>query len=394
MAEYFFLFGNTPQLSLAELKSVLSDSKIKLVRSNIAAVKLKSNSQALQLINILGGTIKIFRLIKTISPEEAPKTEPEVVQQLLLEKKRVTFGLVEFGQPPQDEKSQVTAQSIKKELKNEGRSARYLEGTNYGLSASVLLNQPKIIEIGLVYSADETHLITTVAVQDIDDWSKRDRDKPYADRKKGMIPPKVARMMINLYKKKKDHGNQDLTIYDPFCGTGTILMEALLSKYQVVGSDLSLQAVRGAQENLDWLAFEYDIRADYSVFTRDATSKYSVKIKPWVDLLVTEPFLGKPTPQAKQLPNIFKGLEKLYLGAFKNWIKILKPGASIIIVFPLVETQKSARPTVGKIFSLEKLLDKLTALGYTTESGPYLYSRRKAIVKRQIWVFKYRENAN
>ena len=99
-----------------------------------------------------------------------------------------------------------------------------------------------------------------------------------------------------------------------------------------------------------------------------------------VDAIVTEPFLGKPKPELKQLENIYKGLEKMYLGAFKAFKEVLKNQGRIVIVFPMVEAPR-------KTYDLSKLIDKLSALGYTTTSEPIVYARKGAVVQRQIFVF-------
>ena len=59
-----------------------------------------------------------------------------------------------------------------------------------------------------------------------------------------MIPPKLARTMINLAVGENDP--KSITVFDPFCGTGTILMEGLMVGVTVMGSDLDHEAVHGA----------------------------------------------------------------------------------------------------------------------------------------------------
>ena len=48
-------------------------------------------------------------------------------------------------------------------------------------------------------------------------------------------------------------GRRHPLILDPFCGTGTVLQEALLAGYDVVGTDLSQKMVDYTTENLSWL---------------------------------------------------------------------------------------------------------------------------------------------
>ena len=71
----------------------------------------------------------------------------------------------------------------------------------------------------------------------------------------------------------------------------------------------------------------------------------------------------------------------MYIGAFKQWTKLLKNDAVVVIVFPFVQAGKRA-------FSLEGMIDKLQQLGYTPLSEPVFYHRPQAIIQRQIWTFK------
>lgn len=43
----------------------------------------------------------------------------------------------------------------------------------------------------------------------------------------GMMPPKIAQIMINMATE----GDSDMAIWDPFCGLGTTLIEALHSGF-------------------------------------------------------------------------------------------------------------------------------------------------------------------
>ncbi|MBU0579077.1 hypothetical protein KJ628_03865, partial [Patescibacteria group bacterium] len=172
-------------------------------------------------------------------------------------------------------------------------------------------------------------------------------------------------------------------LYDPFCGSGTILMEALLKGLTVEGADLDQKSVKGTLDNINWLISEYKLSAKFNITKRDATEKFTGSITPFVDIIATEPFLGKLTPKEKELNNIFKGLYRTYLGSFKNWTKILKQNATIVIILPLVETKT-------KTYNLNKLIDKLHRLGYTTVSESVIYSRPQAIIKRQIIFLKFK----
>lgn len=373
MSKYIFLFGNTPALSWLELKSLVPSSE--LLRENLAQTDL-SRDEAVSTFPLLGGSVKLIEVTGSLNPEK--KGALDQIGDFLATKKtsgKLTFSLGIFGEDLLD----ISETDIKKHLRdNLSISSRFIEHKQSGLSASVLLHQEKVIEIVFLEVDGQVWLGQTIAVQDIDDWTKRDRRKPYADRKKGMLPPKVARMMVNIAGQESD------VIYDPFCGTGTVLAEALMTGHSlVIGSDLDGQATSGAEKNLSWLKNEYNLSGEVKIFLSDVVqiNKYSdLKNNP-VDAIVTEPFLGKPKPQLDQLDNIYKGLEKMYLGAFKVFKEILKNGGKVVIVFPMVETYKTT-------YSLKNLIDKLEELGYTTTSEPVLYARQNAVVQRQIYVFK------
>jgi tRNA (guanine10-N2)-dimethyltransferase len=59
------------------------------------------------------------------------------------------------------------------------------------------------------------------------------------------FPPKLARCMVNLTKPKADE-----IVFDPFCGAGSMLIEAGLIGCQVVGIDIDPKMVKGSSVNL------------------------------------------------------------------------------------------------------------------------------------------------
>jgi len=69
-----------------------------------------------------------------------------------------------------------------------------------------------------------------------------------------MLPPKLAQMMINISTSEfVQLKNSTPTIYDPFCGLGTILIESILMQNNVVyGSDISAENIEKTKENLNY----------------------------------------------------------------------------------------------------------------------------------------------
>jgi tRNA G10 N-methylase Trm11 len=68
-----------------------------------------------------------------------------------------------------------------------------------------------------------------------------------------MMPPKLVQMMINIGQT-----NGQKSIYDPFCGLGTTLIEAANMGYMnLYGSDLSIDMIRATKKSLaDFIATE------------------------------------------------------------------------------------------------------------------------------------------
>lgn len=66
--QYAFILGNTPQLSVLEIKSVLSDFIVTKESEEVLIVEIKKEINIKELINILGGTIKIAVLTPSSPP--------------------------------------------------------------------------------------------------------------------------------------------------------------------------------------------------------------------------------------------------------------------------------------------------------------------------------------
>jgi tRNA G10 N-methylase Trm11 len=101
--------------------------------------------------------------------------------------------------------------------------------------------------------------------QNITAYAKRDQNRPKRDAFVGMLPPKLAQTMINLavgpnqpqiWLQNRDFAKIDgktPKLLDPFCGTGTVLQEAILKGFTAYGSDLNPKMVDYTKENIKWL---------------------------------------------------------------------------------------------------------------------------------------------
>ncbi|OGJ22362.1 MAG: hypothetical protein A2804_00360 [Candidatus Pacebacteria bacterium RIFCSPHIGHO2_01_FULL_46_10] len=378
---YLFFLGRVRDISLAELDVVLRRFHATQPPEEVipGIVRADVEASADELMSILGGTIKIAEVLEISASTITADLQERVVEVLAgfgTQGEKLVFSLAELGRGSSDH---IGADEVKDALREKLQAnIRYIESPQEGLGAAQLTHH-KIHEIYVIQQGEVTLIAKTMAAQDIDAWGKRDFGKPYRDPKKGMLPPKLARMMVNL--AVQDGDPEKMTIFDPFCGSGTVLMEALLMGCAVIGSDIDKDAVHGTGANLAWFSKAFDTVPADALSVQDATNITLADIKKQVDCIVTEPFLGRPNPTLAQLPNVMKGLEKMYLGVFKSFRSLLKPGGRISIVIP-------AFAVGGSVKTLDSLIDRLETLGYTREKGPFTYTRPQTTVQRQIFVYR------
>lgn len=383
---YAFELGRKKELCLAELLAVLG--KENLVEKNLdtAIFRLKeSDTKHIQTLqNSLGGTIKIIEIFATIKKEDETK---DVVKKHLNENFSETTGKIPFSVTILSKKFldkifiKNLLTSSKKILKELGLNSRFVN-QNFGNTKPSTIYKARVIEkgvdINIIYGEKGIYVGKTVAIQDIDSYSLRDFDRPKRDAKVGMLPPKLAQVMINLAVPQ---AKNKTIIYDPFCGTGVIPMEGLLLGYDVIGSDIDQRMVEYTQENCDWLIknFKQKETPSFRFFKNDARFLTKNELPEKITAIVTEGYLGSALnkfPTEEEQEKIFRELSNLHL----NWLKqvhVLTP-KDIKIVMCLTAFKKTTSVTHFPRF---KEITNMT--GWKIENT-YLYDREDQIVVRDI----------
>ncbi|MBI4066176.1 hypothetical protein HY411_00515, partial [Candidatus Gottesmanbacteria bacterium] len=192
MSAWLFIFGRTHELSFHEL-AALVHSPITRITSDVArAQDLHEEIVPEEFINRVGGTVKIARekgRIQTVTAEA-------MLPFLKDEGKQLTFGVSLYGGAGNVDTDLLNR--VKEILAGRGIRARYVVPHEGNILSSVVITKQHVRELILVAS-DRGHIVgETVAVQDFEAWNTRDYGRPYADPKAGMLPPKVARMAVNL----------------------------------------------------------------------------------------------------------------------------------------------------------------------------------------------------
>lgn len=373
MARFLLQLGRIEQLALKEVENLFPAVSVQPVLPGLVLLETADAQSFLDTISQSAGVVKSFQILQDHLTEQQ-------AQQLILDElqslKKPTFSITQRA-----DSKLFDLETIKQLLAERKVSSRFLHSpSGFGLSAAVLRH--KAVQEFFILTENNLYTVAkTNWIQDIDEWSERDYGKPARDRKRGMLPPKLARMMIHLLSPEL-RSRSPRRLYDPFSGTGTVLMEGSLLDWEVYGSDLSGQAIQDTAQNMQWLRQHTGVAEPKALFVADVVKVSLSDLKNKMHAIVTEPFLGKVQPRPDQLPNIFKGLEKLYLGAFKQWTQLLEDGGEVVIVTPLVETEH-------KVFDMSRTIDNISRYGYTVLSGPYLYTRPQTIVKRAIYHLKF-----
>jgi len=380
MKRFLFILGRTPELGFLELQSLYPS----ITRLSAGIAVLDGDVDAKAAMMQLGGTIKIAQMIGEVSEIQTEQLVDVLVP--LSHEGKIVFGVSVYGDPTKVSASVLRA--LKNELVNRNIVTRYIEAKHESTLSSVVVTKQHAVDLVIVVHNGVYILAHTIAVQDFEDWNVRDFGRPAADPKRGMLPPKVARMIVNIAGSTETSGKR--TLLDPFCGVGTILGEALLADWNVVGSDIDPVAIVKTEKNLAWLRSQYGLlqRKVPALFTVDATHISTVQKSDSVDAIVTEPFMGDPSFGGKHatvthelVKNTLKGLEKLYIGCLREWTHVLKSGGQIVIALPEYSVQ-------GRVLTVKSIVDRCESLGYTLVAGPIEYSRPQAMVRRQFFVFK------
>ena len=422
MKSIIFIFGSNPQISLTELEAVAGAGALKSISREYAIAELPDDADIPALQNRLGGTVKIGQIAGRVKENESrtitlqPRIDARGISMVrdelvgalknILEKEnKFVFGISAYSVEGGVNIKAIQAKmkniglSLKKEFKASGRRSRFAVSREDNLSSAAVVKN-KLLTEGMEFlvlaGANELILGKTLTVQDFAKYNLRDYGRPAPAPRSGMLPPKLAQMMINISKIQKNQ-----TLLDPFCGSGTILQEAAnLGIENIIGSDNESDAVSGSQKNLAWFQDEFKVKpSSLRIFQCDAR-ELSQKIQAnSIDAIITEPYLGPPLTGREPFSIIQKNrdeLETLYAAAFQEFAKILKSGGAVAFIFPRFQKDGPAfvKTAAGKQIIEIRNLDQIKKCGFTIQ--PLSQSRRGSVIyqkdiqhlAREIFVFK------
>lgn len=387
---YIALLGRQPALGIAELERVFGGLNVTPLSSLAATVSTDQFD-----VQQLGGTLKAGKVIFELSGGDWFKVSQKIVQEYSRKWSsydgKITLGISAYGIDVSVRDVQKTGLVLKQRLKKSGASLRLIPNTEPALSTATSHHNKlgladNKVELLVVRGKNGRIVVAeSTGAQNITAYTKRDQERPKRDAFIGMLPPKLAQMMINLAHPSGDKPY----ILDPFCGTGVILQEGLLKNYVVSGSDLNPKMISYTTENLQWLQRTHPQATGSveSVREGDATT-YAWAEAPHLDAVVAETYLGQPfsaPPSPAKLAEVRKNCNHIITEFLKNIGDQIVPGTPLCLAIP-------AWKAVDGSFTHLPLIDTIAQLGYkphefhNVAARDLMYYRDDQIVARELLI--------
>lgn len=383
------ILGRQPQLGIAELERLYQD--VHWFSDATATINVDSIS-----LERLGGTLKAGRIVAEFKSGDWRSSSMKLVRAY--EKAwadhegKITLGISSYGFAVSAREVQKTGIILKSKLKEKNVSLRLLPNAEPALNTATSHHN----KLGLANNKVELLIVKghggkvviaeSIGAQNITALAARDQERPKRDAFVGMLPPKLAQMMINLAGPLTASPGESLPrILDPFCGTGVILQEAMLMQNQVYGTDLSEKMIRYSRDNLNWLQDKFLIRGGWYLHEGDAmTTKWQQPI----NAVVCEGYLGQPfsaPPSPAKLTEVRGNCDHIIGDFLKNISSQLAPGTPLCVAVP------AWRRSDGSFTHLP-LINKVDQFGFRQvefkNSNPkdLLYYREDQVVARELLV--------
>ena len=223
MKEYLFLLGTNTDLSLAELELKSTIKEVDERESLAICTDLKfSNPRDIPksdeqlLLDGMGGIIRYGEVIGRY--DDWDDLLDQIMSMIPVDQvtPKFKFGISTFGRSKNDIRDEIFS-----EIRSKREHVRIENPPRENISSARLFDErvlQKGMEVLVWFKDDEYILAKTVAVQNIRNYTIRDRKKGFRDAHMGMMPPKLAQIMLNLGTVNAQKGT---VVVDPFCGSGT-----------------------------------------------------------------------------------------------------------------------------------------------------------------------------
>lgn len=377
------ILGRQPAISIAELEALFGRASWLSAHSALFEAELPD-------VERLGGALKLGRVVFDVPTSDWRRISTKIVnhyaQAWAAYDGKITLGISVYDFPVSVRDIQKTGLILKSKLKSSAASLRLVPNIEPALSTATSHHNKlgfsiNKVELLIVRASDgRVFVAESTGAQNITALARRDQGRPKRDAFVGMLPPKLAQIMINLTGAPIGS-----TILDPFCGTGVLLQEAALLGYSVYGTDLAEKMIRYSRDNLQWLADTQHIHFEWYLHEGDATS---TQWRPPLGAVATETYLGQPfsaPPSPPKLKEVVGNCNHIISEFLKNIAPQLAPGTSLCLAIPAWRDKNGD-------FTHLPLLKELDKLGFSRvhfdaiTSDQLLYYREDQVVARELLV--------
>lgn len=402
------VLGRQPLISVAELEAQFGEDVRIIARSKTSPWLAEFETSKGVDIRRLGGILKI-----------AEPIELKDFLASLPQEGKITLGVSDFSKGATAFGAQKEALKLKKLLVKQGRSVRVVPNQTAVLSSAVSLHNHLFQENKIELLKLGAKFYKVSQASNPESYARRDQKRPARDAKVGMLPPKLAQILINLCGELPEEER----VLDPFCGTGVVLQEALLMGYRVYGTDVNGRMVEYSERNLKWLTEQFaSASGSVNLSKSSPTGRDLDPVQPtnnpraltncspksfqvslgdatdyeWeqpIDAVACETYLGPPMsnpPAEIKLKEVKQLCGGIIRGFLKNLAEQIKSETPVVIAVPAW-----LRPdgTYTRLFG-EKLVDEMENLRYNVSSfknlgqNDLLYHREGQVVAREIIVLR------
>ena len=321
MAKLFFLLsGESESLPAAEVKAILEaeDFTYSNLEELDQTLRLEAETSSVQEIQVRAAFTRLcaLEIFKSLA------TETEIAK---------AAGKIDFKNILNPGESFSVRINRIKNYADQAINTMKLEGKlgkiilENAPQARVNLRNPDKVFIGIITNEKLVFGLKLTEVQTKTFSERRPRKKPFFH--PSAMPSKLARCMVNLA-----HGKAEGLMLDPFCGTGSSLIEATYIGCKALGVDAQKRMVLGCKKNLT----HFNIAPEGLVLA-DARHLPFVR----VDFVVTDPPYGR---SASTLKSTTKDLVQQVLASSH---KILSIGQRICIASPKTLNIKALGKAIG-----------------------------------------------
>ncbi len=192
----------------------------------------------------------------------------------------------------------------------EGKLGKIIHQNTPG--SKVNLKHPDKTFIGIITEGKLVFGLKLTEIQTKTFSERRPRKKPFFH--PSAMPSKLARCMVNLA-----HGKAEALVLDPFCGTGSTLIEATYIGCRALGVDAQKRMILGCKKNLSY----FNISPEGLVLA-DARQLPLTR----VDCVVTDPPYGRSASTLKSTT------KQLVVDVLASSLALLRLGQRICIASP------------------------------------------------------------